>query len=144
MINDIELYYITGNIIEGINLNERKFKPEYKKYSEKFNVLCVKINDKFYSLDADIVFIDLERNIANQVKRKELKKIAANIGEYYVIKKVNYENPTITEFAKALKIFKENITKKAEKNNVIGFPFEKITPTIKIKRNKILEFPKNR
>lgn len=142
MNKNYEFYYITGNIIDLVYLKERKFCFDYRNSHEKFNVLCIKINDKFYSLDGELVFNDLQRTKMNKIKVSEIKKIVVNLGEHFVIKKVHYPNPTREEIVKGLKILNEKLQEKEEKSNLIGFPFENIGPIFKITNHKILEFPK--
>ena len=120
----------------------RKLKIDYDYNSSVINVLCVKFNDKLYSLDGKYVFNDVERNKLNKVKKREMKKVVTSLGEYQAVRKIAYEDPTNEEFRKALEIIKANL--KQEKTNIIGFSFEKVTPCFKNKDNKVLEFNQKR
>lgn len=142
MDKNYEFYYITGNIIDLVYLDEQKLCFNYRHLHEKFNVLCIKINDKFYSIDGELVFNDMEKNKFNKVKKSEIKKIVTKLGEYFVLKKVYCPNPTREEIIKGLKILNEKLHEQEEKSNLIGFPFENIGPIFKITNHKILEFPK--
>ena len=142
MDKNYEFYYITGNIIDLVYLNEQKLCFNYRHLHEKFNVLCIKIKDKYYALDGDIIFNDIERNKLNKIKKTEIKKIVTRLGQYHVIKKVHHNNPTEEEINKAIVIIDKYLNKEEEKSNLIGFPFENIGPIFKITNHKILEFPK--
>lgn len=144
MNKEIEFYYVTGNIIDLVYLVDQKINFKYRELHEKFNVLCIKIKDKFYSLDGDIIFNDIERTKLNKIKRTEIKKIVTKLGQYHVIKKVHHNKPTEEEINKAIVIIDKYLNKEEDKSNLIGFPFENIGPIFKITNHKVLEFTKKR
>ena len=138
----LKFYNVSGSVVNSVYYYGQKLKIDYDYNSSVINVLCVKFNDKLYSLDGKYVFNDVERNKLNKIKKPEMKKVVTSLGEYQVVRKIAYEDPTNEEFRKALEIIKANL--KQEKTNIIGFPFEKVTPCFKNKDNKVLEFNQKR
>lgn len=142
MKSKLKFYNVSGSVVNSVYYYGPKLKIDYDYNSSVINVLCVKFNDKLYSLDGKYVFNDVERNKLNKIKKPEMKKVVTSLGEYQVVRKIAYEDPTNEEFRKALEIIKANL--KQEKTNIIGFPFEKVIPCFKNKDNKVLEFNKKR
>lgn len=138
----LKFYNVSGSVVNSVYYYGHKLKIYYDYNSSVINVLCVKFNDKLYSLDGKYVFNDVERNKLNKIKKPEMKKVVTSLGEYQAVRKIAYQDPTNEEFRKALEIIKANL--KQEKTNIIGFPFEKVTPCFKNKDNKVLEFNQKR